>query len=117
MVDGLRWRRLVVGVLAWLLFGACWGAVLLRQQQGLGEDLMILPVTAAVALIGTLGWQSHNRALHRRRGARRAAHVVDEPWTRDRLGRSLEFSDSAAAAREVVISLPAPRIKSYGAAR
>lgn len=104
MVDGLRVRRVVVGVLAWAVFALGWA----EAARGGGKDAFtgtsVLLLSALTALAVTRAWQAHNRAIYRRKGPRRSSPRHDGPCVQDRLGRRLELGDGLAGASEVVIS-------------
>lgn len=115
MVDGLRVRRVVVGVLAWAVFVLGWVVAARgdRQDAVVGTCVLLLSALAAAAV--TRAWQAHNRAIYRRRGARRSSPRHDQAWERDRLGHELRFGDGLSAATEVVITSCAG-VKTYRAA-
>lgn len=103
MVDGLRLRRVAVGAVAWAVFALGWAVA----ARGGGEDALagtcVLLLSALVALAVTRVWQAHNRAIYRRKGARRSSPRHEQPWEQDRLGRRLHFDAGLAAAQEVVV--------------
>lgn len=115
MTDGLRVRRVVAGVVAWVLFAGSWGWVLHSQRHSAGSDFLLLPGAVLVTLVLTVAWQRHNRSLYRRKGPRRAVVEVQGPWTHDRLGRRLQFQGDVRSASEVVVYLNTPGTKTYRA--
>lgn len=66
MVDGLRVRRVAVGLLAWGLFALGW----LVAARGGGQDAFagtsVLLLSALAALAVTRAWQAHNNGIYRR---------------------------------------------------
>lgn len=115
MTDGLRVRRVVAGIGAWALFAGSWVWVLRSQHHSASSDFLLLPGAVVVTLVLTVAWQRHNRALYRRKGARRAVVEVAEPWTHDRLGRRLQFRGDVRGAAEVVVHVDAHGTKTYQA--
>lgn len=116
MSDGLRARRVVAGVLAWLLFAAAWAWVLGRPGNGVDRAALVLPGAVLLTLGITVVWQRHNRAIYRRKGPRRGVPATERRWSHDTLGRPLEFHGDPAAA-EVVLEQDWRGVKIYRGVR
>lgn len=112
MTDRLRVRRVLVGVLAWLLFGLCWSSALGRGVDGAAEGAAVLVLSSLAALVLTVAWQRHNKSIHRRKGARRACATDRRAFEHDRLGRRLDFEDRLDLVPEIVVSVSAG-VKTY----
>jgi hypothetical protein len=115
VTDRLRLRRVIVGVLAWVLFGVSWSLALRHGDDGMADGAAVLLLSALTALVVTLGWQRHNRSIYRRRGARQSRGLDRREWKHDRLGHRLDFQDGLGVALEVVVGLKAD-VKTYRAA-
>ncbi len=115
MTDGLRVRRVVVGVLAWVLFALSWWAALSRGADGVADGAVVLLLSALAALVVTSAWQRHNKSIYRRRGPRQTRGLDRRRWKHDRLGHRLDFEDDLGVALEVVVGLSADA-KTYRAA-
>ena len=107
MSDGLRTRRLVVGVLSWVVFTLGWWVAVRPGVAGAAAGAAVLLLSALAALAVTLWWQRHNRSVYRRRGARRGTRPELPAWAQDRSGRPLHFEAGVETASEVVIGLRA----------
>jgi hypothetical protein len=103
--DPLRVRRVVYGLLAWVLLGVAWWAVLQRDPRTWLAQLLVPAVAAVVVTAVTLFWVRHNLGIYQRKGPRRGVPAVDEPWTHDSLGRPLAFSPRLAEAPVVRLDL------------
>ena len=101
-----------MGVLAWAVFALGWWVAARGGTQDAFAGTSVLVLSALAALVVTLAWQAHNKAVYRRRGARRSSPRPDQAWEQDRLGRQLHFGDGLDAATEVVVSTSAG-VKSY----
>lgn len=113
--DRLRVRRVLVGVLAWVLFALCWSAALRRGLDGAADGAAVLLLSSLAALVVTVGWQRHNRSIYRRRGARQSRGLDRRAWKQDRMGQRLDFGTGLDVATEVVVGLDAG-VKTYRAA-
>ncbi len=98
-------RRIVVGVVSWVVLGLAWWAVLRRHPDSWLPDLMVPVIAALIVTPLTLAWVRHNRGIYERKGPRRGVPAVDAPWTTDSLGVPLEFSEQARHGRLVRLTL------------
>lgn len=112
MTDRLRVRRVLVGVLAWLLFAFCWSRALGRGGDGAAQGAAVLVLASLAALVLTMAWQRHNRSIHRRKGARQTCRVDRRAFEHDRLGRRLDVEDGLDVVPEVVVSV-SEGVKTY----
>ena len=119
-----RWRPLrtlahllVVGA-GWIGFVWMW-ALVARQPWESDRLVWLIVGSLVVAPLVTGAWVMHNRALYRRKGARRAVAPADKGYPRDWHGRRVLADWPALCASPVVtISLAEDGIKQYlGVAR
>jgi hypothetical protein len=110
--DPLGTRRVVLGVLAWLLLGLAWWLVLRRDPSSWVGDLLVPLVAALVVAPLTAAWVRHNRRIYQRKGPRRGLPAVASPWATDSLGVPLELPEPALQAGLVRLSL-AGGVKRY----
>lgn len=103
--DPIGTRRLVVGVLSWLVLVLAWWLVLERDPRTWVYELSVPVVSAVVVTVVTLYWVRHNLGIYQRKGPRRGVPAVDDPWTRDSLGRRLELAPDLDRARVVRLEL------------
>lgn len=115
MTDRLRVRRVLAGVLAWVLFALCWAVALSRGVDGAADGVAVLLLSSVIALVTTVAWQRHNKSLYRRRGPRRGRGLDERAWETDRFGHRLEFEDDLGVVSEVIVGLSAG-VKRYRAA-
>ena len=115
MTDGLRVRRVLVGVLAWMLFALCWAVTLSRGVDGAADGAAVLLVSSLAALVVTVGWQRHNKSVYRRNGPRQTRGFDRRAWRHDRLGHRLDFEEGLGVVTEVVVGVSAD-VKTYRAA-
>ncbi len=115
MTDRLRVRRVLVGVLAWMLFALCWSVAFSRGVDGAANGAAVLLFSSSAALVITVGWQRHNKSVYRRKGPRRTRGFDRRAWTHDRLGHRLDFEDGLGVVTEVVVGLSGD-VKTYRAA-
>ena len=106
--DPIAARRVVVGVVAWAVFGVAWWLVLRRDPGSWLPDLAVPVVSLVVVTVVTLAWVRHNLGIYRRKGPRRGLPAVDAPWTHDSLGRALSLPTGVATARIVTVDLTQP---------
>ena len=105
MSDGLRVRRVVVGVLSWGLFALGWSVAVRPGAEDATAGAVVLLLSAVAALAVTMWWQRHNRSIYRRRGARRSSARELPAWVQDRLGQPLSFGHGVGTAAEVVVEI------------
>lgn len=104
-IDPLGTRRLVYGVVAWVVLGLAWWDVLRRDARTWLPELLVPAVSLVVVFVVTLVWVRHNRGIYRRKGPRQGLPGVDEPWVVDSLGRRLELAPDASDAAVVRVVL------------
>lgn len=114
--DPLRGRRLVWGVVAWLVLGLAWARVVSGQVRTWLPELAIPAIAAMIAVAITTVWVRHNLAIYQRKGPRRGLPAADERWHADSLGRRIELADDVLEANVVRIDLVGD-VKRYGAVR
>lgn len=115
MRDRLRVRRVLVGVLAWVLFALCWSVALSRGADGAADGAAVLLLSSLAALVVTVAWQRHNKSVYRRKGPRQTRRLDPRAWKHDRLGHRLDFEDGLGVVTEVIVGLNAD-VKTYRAA-
>lgn len=115
VTDGLRVRRVLIGVLAWMLFALCWSIALSRGADGAADGAAVLLLSSLAALVITVAWQRHNKSIYRRKGPRLTQGHDRRRWKHDRLGHRLDFEDGLGVVTEVVVGSSA-NAKTYRAA-
>lgn len=94
--------HLLVVVLGWVGFVWMWGLVATRPWESQRLVWLILGSLLVVPLL-TAAWVLHNRALHRRKGERRAVAAADTSYTHDWHGRSVHADWPALRRASVVL--------------
>lgn len=115
-LDPLAGRRVVVGVLSWVLLLLAWVLVLQRDPRTWLYQLAVPVVTLVVVTVVTFAWVRHNLGIYVRKGPRRGLPAVDRPWTSDSLGRRLELPTDLAEARVVRLTVRGD-VKAYEVVR
>ena len=113
--GALRARRVVLGVISWVVLGLAWWSVLSRDARSWLPDLLVPAVTLVVIPVVTLAWVRHNLGIYQRKGPRRSALRVEAPWSQDSLGRELTFAPDVPDARVVLVELDGA-VKAYRSA-
>jgi hypothetical protein len=105
----------VIGaLLGWPGLAWCWWRVA-EDGDAPTARMFALPVLlgVATALVTTV-WVRHNRAIYRRKGARRAVPVAPFAYLTDRRGRRLQFDMAhPRSARHIVVSVGSDGAKHY----
>ena len=114
--DPFGRRRILFGILAWLLFLAVvvrWAFV--RNDSATLVLELAIPVTMLfVVVVATELWIRHNIGIYKRKGPRRKTAVFDAPWTSDSLGRALDIDlTQLLGASVVVVSVDSQGNKIY----
>ena len=109
-------RRILFGILAWLLFLAVvvrWAFV--RNDSATLVLELAIPVTMLfVVVVATELWIRHNIGIYKRKGPRRKTAVFDALWTSDSLGRALDIDlTQLLDASVVVVSVDSQGNKTY----
>ena len=99
--DPLGTRRVLVGLVSWVVLGLAWWGVLRRDARTWLPELLVPSAALVIVTVLTLLWVRHNRGIYQRKGPRKGVPEVDAPWTADSLGRRLELPPSALDARVV----------------
>ena len=114
--DTFGSRRILFGILAWLLFLAVvvrWAFV--RNDSSTLVLELAIPVTMLfVVVVATETWIRHNIGIYKRKGPRRKTAVFEAPWTNDSLGRTLDIEvPQLHGASVVVVSVDSHGKKIY----
>jgi hypothetical protein len=103
--DPIGARRVILGVLSWVVFGVAWWAVLRQDPRSWLRDLAVPLVALLVVTALTLAWVRHNLGIYRRKGPRRGLPAIAADWTHDSIGRPLLLPAGLDAARVVVVDV------------
>ena len=98
-------RRVLWGVLAWLLLVVAWWDVLRRDARTWLPELLVPAAALVVVTAVTLFWVKHNRGIYQRKGPRKGLPAGDAPWLEDSLGRCLEFAPGIDDSRLIRLDL------------
>jgi len=103
--DPISHRRLVVGVVSWVVLGLAWWRVLDRDPREWVYELSVPVVSLVAVTVLTLWWVRHNLGIYQRKGPRRGVPAVDAHWSHDSLGRALVLDEGVTTGRVVRVVL------------